>query len=71
LLAGPRSNGRRKACAGQIPETPLGLFDLRAILDVECMPGVASTIHHDLGCHFTHSDWLPEAGLATRGALVD
>src|SRR5215218_6518790 len=29
LLAGPRSNRRRKACAGQILETPLGLFELR------------------------------------------
>jgi hypothetical protein len=26
--------------------------------------GVTGMIHDDLACHFTHSDWLPEAGLA-------
>src|SRR5207245_8195215 len=69
LLAGPRSDRCRKACAGQFPETPLGLFDLRAIMDVECVAGVTGTIHHDLGCHFRHSEFLlPEAGLAGPGA---
>src|SRR4030095_2651247 len=56
LLPGSRSDRCRKACAGQIPEPPLGLFDLCAIMDVECMAGVTGTIHHDLGCHFTHSE---------------
>jgi hypothetical protein len=35
-------------------------------MDVECVAGVTGTIHHDLACHFTHSELLPEAGLATR-----
>jgi hypothetical protein len=37
---------------------------------VEYVAGVAGTIHHDLACHFTHSDWLPEAGLANPGVVV-
>ena len=42
--------------------------DLRTILLVERVAGVTGMIHHDLACHFTHSDWLPEAGLADPGS---
>jgi hypothetical protein len=60
LLAGTRPNRRRKPCAGQLLEPLLGLFDLCTVLIVEDMSGVAGTIHHDLACHFTHSEfaWL-------------
>ena len=65
LFARGRPDRCRKACAGQFPETLLGLCDLRTILIVEYVAGVAGTIHHDLACHFTHSEFCrPAAGLA-------
>jgi hypothetical protein len=64
LFGRARTDSCRKACAGQFLEPLLGLCDLRTILLVERVAGVTGMIHHDLACHFTHSDWLPEAGLA-------
>src|SRR4051812_47846792 len=56
LFARARPDRWRKACAGQLPEPLLGLCDLRTILIVEYVAGVTGTVHHDLACHFTHSN---------------
>src|SRR4051794_20071132 len=69
LFARARTDRCGKACARQLPEPLLRLCDLRTMLRVEHVARVTGTIHHDLDCHFTHSNLLPEAGLAAPASI--
>jgi len=53
LLTGACANGGRETGIGQFHEAFLRFLDPSTIASVECVPGVARAIHHNLKCHGT------------------